>query len=427
MDTIDKKICIKCGIEKPIKPDFKKKNDTVCKDCKEKTIIKSYKIKLYPTKDQELMMFKIANACRFIYNWSLNKQNKHYEEVKENAEIKNKFINSFDMAKLVTRLKKEEGFEWLSDVPKTALDGAVTDCCEAFIKMFKGNSDRPRFKSKNKTKPSFLNRLDGKYPVVKVDETHVSIARVGMVRYRGQLTPRLDKYTNCRISYDGLDWWASMGIEFEKNFKDEVSINTIGIDLGVKDLAVLSTEKVYGNINKTKEIKQLEKKLKRFQRQLSRKYDDLKEGTCCKKGEKLFKTKNIIKVEKEIKKIHRKLNRKRDDYRHNLTADIIKMNPKKVVIEDLNVSGMMKNKHLSRAIAQQGFYEIKRQLEYKTKFNGIELVIADRFYPSSKTCSNCDSYKEDLKLKDRKYMCNVCGITIDRDLNAAINLSRYKK
>lgn len=156
-----------------------------------------------------------------------------------------------------------------------------------------------------------------------------------------------------------------------------------------------------------------------MQRQVSRNYEKNK------KGKEYVKTSNLIKLEKKIQRIHRRLANIRNNYLHKTTTSIVKTKPYRVVIEDLNVKGMLKNKHLSDAIRKQGFYEFKRQLEYKCKFRGIELVIADRFYPSSKICSQCGEIKKDLKLRDRVYNC-ICGLTIDRDFNASINLSNYK-
>lgn len=178
---------------------------------------------------------------------------------------------------------------------------------------------------------------------------------------------------------------------------------------------------LFKNINKSRTIKKLEKRLKRLQRQVSRKYEMNKQGN------KFVKTKNIIKLEHQIKLIHLRLSNIRNNHLHQATNKIVKTKPSRIVIEDLNVSGMMKNRHLSKAIQQQKLYEFRRQLEYKTKKYGIELVLADRWYPSSKTCSGCGAIKSDLKLKDRVFKCDCCGLEIDRDLNASINLSRYNQ
>ena len=226
------------------------------------------------------------------------------------------------------------------------------------------------------------------------------------------------KYTNPRVTFDGINWWLSVGIEVNDNPAKENINNGIGIDLGLKDLAICSDSNVYKNINKTQRVKKLEKKKRRLQRSISRKY------LLNKKGDNYCKTCNIIKSEKELLKLNHRLTNIRHNYLHNITSEIIKREPSFICIEDLSVSGMMKNKHLSKAVQQQCFYEFRRQLEYKANWNNINLIIADRWYPSSKLCSCCGNIKKDLKLKDRVYKCD-CGITIDRDYNAALNLKAY--
>ena len=218
--------------------------------------------------------------------------------------------------------------------------------------------------------------------------------------------------------FDGVDWFITVGIEMEDN-KVLPANDGIGIDLGVKDLAICSDGNTYKNINKTKEIKKLEKRKRRLQRSISRKYLNNK------KGGSYNKTSNIIKSEKKLLKLNHRLTNIRDNYLHSVTSEIINRKPKFITIEDLNVSGMMKNKHLSKAIQQQKLYEFRRQLEYKTKWNNIELRIVDRYYPSSKLCHNCGQIKKDLKLSDRIYKCD-CGYEEDRDYNASLNLRDSK-
>lgn len=290
----------------------------------------------------------------------------------------------------------------------------MKDACNAYKRFFKGLSDKPKFKSKRKSKKSFYN--DNCKLKVKEGKL-VNIEKVGWIKTNEQL-PIGVKYSNPRISYDNKYWYLSVGIEQEET-QEELTDISLGIDLGLKDLAICSNGTVFKNINKTYTVRKIEKKLRRLQRQVSRKYEKNK------KGKEYVKTSNIIKLEKKIQLIHRRLANIRNNYLHKTTTSIVKTKPYRVVIEDLNVKGMLKNKHLSDAIRKQGFYEFKRQLEYKCKFSGIELVIADRFYPSSKTCSQCGGIKKDLKLKERVYNC-ICGLTIDRDFNASINLSNYK-
>ena len=356
-------------------------------------------------------MFFQAGCARHVYNWTLAFQKERYEQGE-------KFISAMGMSKYLTAYKKEN--EWLKDCDSIVLVTAYTDACTAFKNFFrevkKGNAKSyPRFKSKNKTTPAFAPN----YQAIKISENQVKLPKIGIVKLsRKNYIPIVKKYSNPRVTYDGLHWYISVGVE-QEDYKPELNPTVLGVDLGVKDLAIVSDGTVYKNINKTAEMKKLEKRLKRLQRQVSKKYDMNKDGKV------YHKTNNIIKLEKQILKLQHRIRDIRNNYRHTMTHQLVEKKPQKIVIEDLNVKGMMKNKHLSDAIGKQGFFEIQRQLQYKTQEYGIELVIADRWYPSSKTCSRCGNVKQDLKLKDRVYICSKCGLEIDRDLNAAINLSQY--
>ena len=369
-------------------------------------MILSMKVRLYPTTNQEENLWKSVGTSRFIYNWTLKRQEENYKNG-------GKFIPDRVFRKELTQLKKSE-LSWLNEVSNNVAKQAVKDACNAYKRFFKGLSDKPKFKSKRKSKKSFYN--DNVAFRVKENKL-VKIEKIGWIKTNEQI-PIGVKYSNPRISYDNKYWYLSVGIEQEE-IKEELTNISLGIDLGLKDLAICSNGTIYKNINKSYVVRKIEKKLKRLQRQVSRKYE------LNRVGKEYIKTNNIIKLEKQIQHVHRRLANIRNNYLHQTTTSIVKTKPYRVVIEDLNVKGMMKNKHLSNAIRKQGFYEFKRQLEYKCKFRGIELIIADRFYPSSKTCSKCGEIKKDLKLKDRVYKCS-CGLTIDRDLNASINLSNYK-
>ena len=364
------------------------------------------KLGYIPSEIQEQKLWQSVDTARFIYNWTLARQEENYKNG-------GKFISDNDLRKEITRLKKTE-LNWLNEVSNNVAKQAVKDACNSYKRFFKGLSNKPRFKSKKRSKKSFYN--DNVKLKVKEGKL-VNIEKVGWIKTNEQL-PIGVKYSNPRISYDNKYWYLSVGIEQEE-INEELTDVSLGIDLGVKDLAICSDGTVYKNINKTYTVRKIEKRLKRLQRQVSRKY--LKN----KKGKEYVKTTNIIKLEQQIQQIHRRLANIRNNYLHQTTTNIVKTKPYRVVIEDLAVSNMMKNKHLSDAIRKQCFYEFKRQLEYKCKFRGIKLVVADRFYPSSKTCSQCGEIKKDLKLSDRVYKCS-CGLIIDRDLNASINLSKYK-
>ena len=368
-------------------------------------MILAKKVRLYPTKEQEQKLWQSVGTARFVYNWTLARQEENYKNG-------GKFISDGTLRKELTQLKKSE-LSWLNEVSCNVAKQAVKDACDAYKKFFRGLSEKPRFKSKKRSKKSFYN--DNVKLKVK-DNKLVNIEKIGWIKTNEQL-PINVKYSNPRISYDNKYWYLSVGIEQEE-IQEELTDVSLGIDLGLKDLAICSDGTVYKNINKTYVVRKIEKRLKRLQRQVSRKYEKNK------KGKEYVKTKNIIKLEKQIQQIHRRLANIRKNYLHQTTTSIVKTKPYRIVIEDLNVKGMMKNKHLSDAIRKQGFYEFRRQLEYKCKFRGIKLVIADRFYPSSKLCSQCGKIKKDLKLNDRVYNCS-CGLSIDRDLNASINLAHY--
>ena len=374
-------------------------------------MIKSVKIRLSPTKEQEELMFQSVGIARFAYNWALSKWEEMYKEglKPSKAKIRKEFNNS---------IRKNDDFKWLYNVSGQITAQAFADLEDAYKNFFDGLAQRPKFKNKKKSKKSFYVRYDA----IKFSNNRVNIEKIGKVKYSSNYKiPKLDKYTNPRCHFDGKYWYLTFGFEHGES---QASLNedlSIGIDLGISHLAIVNhLDKPIKNINKSKEVRRLKKKLKRLQRQVSRKYE------MNKKGSKFVKTNNIIKLERQIKLVHRRLNNIRNNHIHQATSKIIKLNPYRVVMEDLNVSGMMKNKHLAEKIAEQKFYEFKRQMKYKCEFNKIEFFEADRWYPSSKACSCCKNIKKDLKLSDRTYICNECGLVIDRDKNASINLGNYK-
>lgn len=361
------------------------------------------KVRLFPTKQQEKVLFRSVEISHYIYNWVLIKQEQNYKEG-------NKFIPEGKIRKEITQLKKDE-LSWLNEVSNNVAKQAVKDACKAYDRYFKKIAKKPKFKNK-KSKCSFYNDS----LALKVKGNSVLISKVGWIK-TNQPIPEDTTYYNPRVSFDGKYWYLSVSIATDKPVETLEDIS-IGIDLGIKDLATCSDGTVYENINKTSNVKKIEKKLKRLQRKASRKYQ------MNKVGETYQKTNNIRKVEKQIKNTYRKLGNIRSNYLHQTTASIVKKNPKRIVVEDLDVKSMMKNRYLSKHISKQGLFEFRKQLEYKSELRGIELVVADRYYPSSKTCCSCGSIKNNLKLRERIYKCE-CGNEIDRDLNASINLSKY--
>ena len=362
-------------------------------------------------------MMQFAGAARYAYNWAIAKEKEAYE-------LGNGFISDNNLRKLFTKHKKDA--DWLYTISNEVTKQALKDACLAYQRFFKKQANRPKFKSKKKSKPSFYQDV----VKFKATETHIKLEKIAGSKRPNKKKlnwiklsetnriPQSNSYLNPRVTFDGLHWYVSVGVEHPD---DSVRVPTnegIGIDVGVKELAVCSDGHTYGNINRTDRIRRLEKQKKREQREIARKYEKNKDGN------KYVKTKNIEKAELALLKVNHKLTNLRKNYIHQVTTEIISRKPKFIVLEDLNVSGMMKNKHLSKSVQQQNLAEFARILEYKAKQNNIEVIYADRFYPSSKTCSHCGAIKQDLKLSDRVFTCNQCGLEIDRDLNASLNLCR---
>ena len=382
-------------------------------------MIKSIKIMLIPNDKQKTKLMQCFGVSRFAYNWTLGKQQENYKNG-------GKFISDNELRKEFTKLKKTKEYEWLNQYSNNIPKQAIKDACDSYKRFFKGYSKFPRFKSKKKSRPSFyMDNIK-----IKFSDTHVKLeklsnstkknkAKLNWVRLAEKNRIPTDcKYINPRVTFDGVNFWISVGIEYENNL--ELPTNEgIGIDLGIKDLAICSDKNIYKNINKTSKVKKIEKKRRRLQRQISRKYELNREGRSYKK------TSNIKKLEKELLKVNQRLTNIRHNYLHQTTTEIINRKPIFIVLESLNVVGMMRNKHLAKAIQQQCFYEFYRQIQYKCLWNNIKFIEADRFYPSSKTCSECGSVKKQLKLSEREYICEECGCVIDRDYNASVNLMKY--
>jgi putative transposase len=381
-------------------------------------MIKTIRVMLIPNNKQKTKLFQYANTARFAYNWALGREQENYKNG-------GKFISDGDLRKEFTQLKKTDEYAWLNNISNNVTKQAIKDACESYRDFFKGYTKFPRFKSK---KHSVLKFYQDNVKIQFTD-THVKVEgfatskkknkqKLNWIRLaeHGRI-PTDCKYCNPRIKYDGLNWYITVGIKYEDS--DTLPSNEgIGIDLGIKDLSICSDGNTYKNINKSQKVKKLEKRKRRLQRSISRKYEKNK------KGVNYCKTSNIIKSEKELLKLNHRLTNIRQNYLHQTTSEIVKREPSFICIEDLNVKGMMKNRHLSKAIQQQCFGELGRQIEYKSAWNNIPVIIADRFFPSSKLCSCCGNIKKDLKLSDRIYKCE-CGNVIDRDYQAALNLKRY--
>ena len=402
---------------------------------------------LLPNNKQKARLFEFAGTARFAYNWALDRQMKAFEKGE-------KFIRNNDLRKEFTVLRNSAGYEWMKTISNNVSKQAIKDSCDAYFKFFE-KQKRTNIKytkkklahleriGKNPTvydmngHPKFKSRRNGNFKFyqdtdkIKITSTHVKLEKITTSKRKSRQKlnwiklAEVDRipvgvsYKQPRISYDGLNWWLSVSVECETS-QDENCNEAIGIDLGLKDLAILSNGTVYPNINKTQVIKKMNKRKRKLQRRISRKYEINKT-----KGGTLKKTGNIIKSERQLLKLHHRLKNIRHNYIHQITSAIINRKPKLIVLEDLNIQGMMKNKHLAKAVQEQCLYEFRRQIEYKSEWSSIKVIVADRYYPSSKTCIKCGYIKKDLKLKERIYHCPQCDNEIDRDLQAAINLKIY--
>ena len=381
-------------------------------------MIETIKVQLRPNNKQLTKLFQYAGCSRFAYNWAITREQQNYEQG-------NKFLSDCELLREFTQLKKQENHKWLNNISNTVTKQAIKDACNSYKRFFKGQSNYPKFKSKKHSKLSFYQDGDR----LKFTDTHVKVEKFATSGKRNKQKlnwiklcekgriPTNCKYMNPRFTFDGLHWWLSVGVDVEGSAIIPTN-EGIGIDLGLKDLAVCSDGNTYKNVNKTQKVKKVEKRKRRLQRSISRKYNMKKEGVRYKK------TSNIIKREKELLKVIKRLTNIRRNHLHQITSEIVKRKPSFICIEDLNVSGMMKHKHLSEAIRQQSFYEFRRQIEYKARWNNIPVILADRFFPSSKLCSCCGKISKDLKLSDRIYQCD-CGNIIDRDYQASLNLKQY--
>ena len=377
-----------------------------------RTLLKSFKTEINPTEEQKVKIRKTIGTCRYIYNFYLA----HNKELHDNGE---KFMSgkSFSVWLNNEYLPKNPDKLWMKEVSSKSVKRSIENGCVAFTRFFKHQSAFPNFKKKGKSdvKMYFVknNPKD-----CRCERHRINIPSLGWVRMKekGYFPTTKDGYVikSGHVSIKADRYYVSVLIEIPNNKTADNSKEGIGIDLGLKDFAIVSNGKTYKNINKSAKLKKLEKQLIREQRSLSRKYENLKKGESTQRA-------NIQKQKLKVQKLHHKIDNIRTDYINKTIAEIVKTKPSYITIEDLNVSGMMKNKHLSKAVASQKFYEFRTKLQAKCKENGIELRVVDRWYPSSKTCHCCGAIRKDLKLSDRIFQCD-CGYIEDRDFNAALNL-----
>lgn len=360
-------------------------------------ISKAFKVEIDPTEEQKKLMKETFGCVRFIYNYGLNKKNEHYKANK-------KSLSYFDLCKDITKLKNIKEYNWLSGVPSIALQQGLKNLDSAYQNFFrdlkKGKVSYPQFKCKGKSRDSFRLQNNG----FSVETNSIFLSKIGEVKLKEtEYIPTNAKFNNVTVSYQAGHYFVSVNCEIDivEPPKPET---VIGLDMGIKTLVYASNGQSFQNPKNTKKYA---KKLRRHQRKFARKQ----------KG-----SKNREKSKLKVAKVYKKISDCRKDNIHKITSNLVKTKPRFIVIEDLNVNGMLKNRKLSKAIADGSFAEIKRQLEYKTKWYGGELVLIDRWFPSSKLCSKCGTIHTGLKLKDRIFVCPECGFTMERDHHASCNI-----
>jgi putative transposase len=379
-------------------------------------LLKSFKTEINPTEEQKARIRKTIGTCRYVYNFYLG----HNKALHDDGE---KFMTgkSFSLWLNNEYIPDNPDKTWIREVYSKAVKKSIEDGCAAFTRFFKHQSDFPKFKKKGKSDVKmYFVRNNPKD--CQCERHRLKIPTLGWIRIKekGYIPTTKDGYMirSGTVSVKAGRFYVSVLVEIPDVNIDNNSNEGIGIDLGLKDLAIVSNGKTYRNINKSAGLKKLEKQLIREQRSLSRKYENLKKGESTQRA-------NIQKQKLKVQKLHHKMDNIRTDYINKTIAEIVKTKPSYITIEDLNVKGMMKNRCLSKAVASQKFYEFRKRLKAKCDEKGIELRVADRFYPSSKTCHHCGSIRKNLKLSDRIYRCE-CGYVADRDLNAALNLKDAK-
>lgn len=373
-------------------------------------MLKGKRIRLYPSEEQAQTFFRYAGASRFAYNECVAYCKAQYQAGRTDL------VKQLELRQHLRDLRDNTpGYEWLREVPESVVKQATKTFDKARTKAFKKQAGFPRFHKKQPSKASFYQRTE-RFHTTKNGVKITGIKEPVYVKFRK--IP--DHVLNTHVVWDGKYWYLSYTYETgTEPAKPRKHGGTLGIDLGIKNFAVVSDGRIYANANYGKEVKKLEKRKRHLQRRLSKKLESNKQGA------KFVRTSNSNKLQRKVALIDRKLTNIRSTYINEVIKDILSARPKRIVIEDLNVRGMMKNRYLARSIASQKFAEFATKLAWKCEEIGIEMVKADRWYPSSKTCSGCGFKKQDLSLAERVYVCEHCGLTVDRDLNAALNLANY--
>jgi putative transposase len=381
--------------------------------------MRAYRTEIKPTIDQISKIRRTIGTCRFIYNFYLA----HNREAHENG---GKFVSANDFSKWLNNeyIPSNPEKAWIKEVSSKSVKQSVVNAQTAYKRFFDKLGGFPKFKKRrNQDVKMYFVKTDAKTRI-KCERHRIKIPTLGWVRLKeyGYL-PQAAIIKSGTVSEKAGRYYITVLVDadgvVDTSSQPNLQKKGIGVDLGIKNFAVVSNGKVFDNINRKPKIKKLEERLRREQRSLSRKYEN-------KKSRKEKLTEHSANIEKNIlriQKIHQALQRKRQEYARYVVSNLVKTKPKYITIENLNISGMMKNRHLSKAIAKQNLYYFRNWLIYQCGKQGIEVRVADRFYPSSKMCCQCGHINKELELKDRTYICH-CGNNIDRDLQASINLER---
>lgn len=388
---------------------------------KDKKLYRRITVRLFPTPEQEELMWKHVHVARFVWNHMLCMQESRYKTGL-------KYMTAYDMSKELTFMRKEDCFSWINEVSRHSLELTCKQLDEAYRKFWRKTNGRPRYKKKNKCRFSFSVRAD-KNATYFLENNFVQVPKIGKIKHSLNLLNVDFKLMNPRIQYikSSQKWILTFALECNKQAQ-KLTDEFMGIDLGVKNLAVVAIgdkKLVFHNINKSKRMRVLEKKKRHIKQAISRKYRTFNSIDTPQKGQKWEKSKNIEKYEQMLREIEAKMSNIRHDYIHKITRELVNMLPERVAMEDLNVRGMLKNKYLAKSISEQNFYFFIQCMKYKCEEYHIKFVQVPMFYPSSKLCSCCGYKKKDLKLSDREWTCPNCGTHHDRDYNAAINLMNY--
>ena len=379
-------------------------------------MLKSFKTEIHPTPEQKTKINKTIGTCRYVYNFYLA----HNKKLHENGE---KFMSGKRFSVWLNNeyLPKHPDYAWIKEASSKSVKKSIENACTAFMRFFKGQSQFPNFKKKGTSDVKMYFVKNDAKTIIPCERHRIKIPTLGWVKLKekGYIPTTKSGYIirSGAVSVKAGRYYVSVLVEVSDTKLANNTNEGVGVDLGLKEFAVVSNGKTYKNINKSAKMKKLEEQLRRAQRSLSRKYENAKKGESTQK--------NIRKQKLKVQKLHHRIESIRTDYINKTICEIVKTKPSHVTIEDLNVKGMMKNRHLSKAVASQKFREFRTKLKVKCEENSIELRVVDRFYPSSKLCHCCGSLKKDLKLSDRIYKC-ICGYVEDRDLNASLNLRDAK-